>query len=717
MVSEGKSRIEVPVLVCFLLSLLSVCAGIAHAAAVSNDDCVVCHGEKDLTGKGPGGTTVSLYFDTGTFKKSTHAALNCVDCHTTIKEVPHAEKLPPVNCASCHEGSLQQYGTSVHSKEKVSCTTCHGYHGVQPAGTLSNALCATCHAKSVHDYQAGIHARKTAGEREPATCADCHGETHRALAGSSPKSPTNRADLSATCLGCHAAKQTGVPAYADAVHDKVRTRWKDSSLPVCSDCHGSHAIKPASEPASQTSPPNVAATCGPCHRDVAQAFEKSIHGREVKRGNENAPGCTTCHAVHGAGEPKAAGKSAGAMQECGTCHARQLETYRHTYHGKIASLGFTRVARCADCHTTHEILPASDPASTVSRARVLETCRKCHPDANRNFAAIMVHADYRDKSEGGLYYVWLFMTVLLCLVFGFFGIHTLLWLPRSWIERMIRPAKEKGTASFVRLNLFHRTMHVVVAVSFMGLAVTGLPLKFAESQWARWLIHLMGSFETAGGLHQFFAAVTFGYFVAHLVYLTYFFRCRSKEPFFAFLIGPNSMLPRLKDVQDLGNNVRWFLGRGPRPDFDRWTYWEKFDYWAVFWGVGMIGVSGLFLWFPTFFARFLPGWVLNVATIIHSDEALLATGFIFIFHYIHTHLRGEKFPLDPVIFAGRITEEEFRAERPAEYRRLREEKRLEDTSTTHTPSWLYIVAHLAGFVALAIGIGTIVLVIHAIVRH
>jgi cytochrome b subunit of formate dehydrogenase len=273
-----------------------------------------------------------------------------------------------------------------------------------------------------------------------------------------------------------------------------------------------------------------------------------------------------------------------------------------------------------------------------------------------------------------------------------------------------------GHIHYIRLNVFHRVMHVIVMVSFLGLALTGLPLKYSDSLWARHLVSFLGGFEKAGLLHRVCAGVTFGYFAAHLVYLVYFFRRISVEPFFSFLLGPSSMVPGLKDLKDLCGNVKWFLGLGPKPSFDRWTYWEKFDYWAVFWGVGMIGISGLFLWFPIFFARFLPGWVLNIATIIHSDEALLATGFIFIFHFIHTHLRGEKFPLDPVIFTGRISDDEFQNERPVEYDRMRREGRLEAAQCKAAPLWLRIISVVVGISALAVGIFIIVLVIGTLFR-
>ena len=171
----------------------------------------------------------------------------------------------------------------------------------------------------------------------------------------------------------------------------------------------------------------------------------------------------------------------------------------------------------------------------------------------------------------------------------------------------------------------------------------------------------------AGIIHRIGAIITFGYFAVHLAGLAYQMFVKGEK---GFLWGWRSMVPQLKDLQDFVANIKWFLYLGPRPKLDRFTYWEKFDYLAVFWGVAMIGVSGLMLWYPEFFAKFLPGWALNAAYIIHSDEALLATGFIFVFHFFHTHLRPEAFPMDPVIFTGVMPLERFKEERPLEYERM-----------------------------------------------
>lgn len=259
-----------------------------------------------------------------------------------------------------------------------------------------------------------------------------------------------------------------------------------------------------------------------------------------------------------------------------------------------------------------------------------------------------------------------------------------------------------------RFNPYHRILHIVMAVSFMGLVLSGMPLKYAHAPWAAWLMKLLGGSLAAGLIHRICGAITFGYFAAHITYLFYAIVLVRRLRF--NFIGPESMIPRLKDVADIVNNIKWFLGRGPAPQFDKYTYWEKFDYWAVFWGVGMIGVSGLFLWFPEFFSRFLPGWSFNIATIIHSDEALLASGFIFTIHFFNTHMRPEKFPLDPVIFTGSLTLEELKHERPLEYQRLLEEGRLEESKASPSPSWVLPVGSLFGFAMMTLGLFLLVLI-------
>ncbi len=264
-------------------------------------------------------------------------------------------------------------------------------------------------------------------------------------------------------------------------------------------------------------------------------------------------------------------------------------------------------------------------------------------------------------------------------------------------------------AQIRRFSAYHRILHLVMAVSFIGLVASGMPLKYAGAPWAAWLVKLLGGYYAAGLIHRICAVITFGYFAAHIGYVVYDIAIVRKFKFNIF--GPESMVPWLKDFEDIYLSFRWFLGLGPRPRFDRFTYWEKFDYWAVFWGVGMIGVSGLFLWFPEFFGRFFPGWAFNIATVIHSDEALLAAGFIFTIHYFNTHLRPEKFPMDPVIFTGRLTLQELRHERPLEYHRLVEENRIDEVMTEPQKTWVTDAGILFGFAIVMVGFFLLILII------
>ena len=206
--------------------------------------------------------------------------------------------------------------------------------------------------------------------------------------------------------------------------------------------------------------------------------------------------------------------------------------------------------------------------------------------------------------------------------------------------------------------------------------------------------------------------ITFGYFFFHLSYLTYL-RIRRKRH--GLLYGPDSMTPRPKDIVDMLKNFRWFLYLGEQPRLDRWTYWEKFDYWAVFWGVAMIGVSGLAIWMYVPFTRILSGAYLNVAWVIHGEEALLAVGFIFIFHFFHNHLRPENFPIDITIFTGRMPLARFEEERPILYERLEREGKL-DTVIVPPPSLLSRLFWQAfGYTVVFVGVALIVSVIVAMV--
>jgi cytochrome b subunit of formate dehydrogenase len=272
---------------------------------------------------------------------------------------------------------------------------------------------------------------------------------------------------------------------------------------------------------------------------------------------------------------------------------------------------------------------------------------------------------------------------------------------------------ERGTGPYIRrFSRVQRITHALVIVSFMVLVITGVPLRFSAAPWAAPLMRMLGGAQVAGAVHRFCALITFGYFGLHLATLVRkLMRAEKKSSIFW---GPESMVPQPKDIKDVIAQFKWFLGLGPRPRFDRFSYMEKFDYFGVFWGVAIIGGSGLLLWFPTFFSHFLPGWMFNVATVVHGDEALLALGFIFTVHFFNVHLRPEKFPIDLVIFTGSARAEYFKEEHPLEYERNVKEGRLEQLYVPAPSRAAYLTAVWLGFAALVVGLIVIGLVVYAV---
>jgi cytochrome b subunit of formate dehydrogenase len=362
---------------------------------------------------------------------------------------------------------------------------------------------------------------------------------------------------------------------------------------------------------------------------------------------------------------------------------------------------------CSDCHTPHHNLPVSDPRSTIHPDNLAAMCGQCHKgEITPAFLTFDPHNDPTDPNDNiYVYWVYVFMVSLLIGVFAFFGIHDLLWLQRALVGKLRGEFQSShgGPGKYVkRFSRGQIALHLSIVLSFLLLAATGLPLKFAGAPWAQPMANVLGGAQVVSWLHRFAAIVTFGYFAAHLLMVFWGMFIRKEK---GYLWGPRSMVPQWSDVTDFLGNMKYFLYLGPRPKMDRWAYWEKFDYLAVFWGVAIIGLSGLFLWFPNAFTKFLPGWVLNAAYVVHSDEALLATGFIFLFHFFHTHLRPESFPMDPVIFTGKMPLEKFKEERPKEYQRLVDSGQLESVLSDPPTREHLVEAYVFGFFAVTIGIG------------
>ena len=589
------------------------------------------------------------------------------------------------------------------------------------------------------------------GASAAANCWDCHG-SHDIVPVKNADSPVFKLNLPRTCANCHtnaaitAEYKMKYPDVAsqfnDSIHGRALLKMGLIVAPSCNDCHGVHDIKRGVDRDSPINHVNIAKTCGKCHVKVEEIYNKSIHGQLLAKGDKRGPVCTDCHTAHGVETPKNGHFKMASDGRCGKCHEDRLEHYRDTYHGKAMALGkpnvASDVAACYDCHGHHDVLPPSDPSSHLSKVNIVDTCKQCHADATVGFTEYKPHANPLDrKNYPVLHAVFLGMTSLLVGVFVFFGAHTIAWLGRVaylyWTDsKRFRDAKistQTGGEWFTRFVPFERFLHFLVVTSFLLLVITGMPLKFYYTSWAKTLFQFIGGAETARALHRFGAVVTFIYFGLHVLSLAnkvWRGKAKLRNPqtgklqlsrLITVLFGPDSMMPTWQDWKDFVAHNRWFFGKGEKPSFDRWTYWEKFDYFAVFWGVFIIGSSGLIMWFPAFFSKYLPGWIINVALIIHSDEALLAAGFIFSIHFFNTHFRIEKFPMDTVIFSGRISKNEMLHERKRWYDRLVAEGRLDDHRVRD--EWLQWknIARTFGYVFFGVGVILLLLIIYAMVSR
>jgi cytochrome b subunit of formate dehydrogenase len=683
-------------------------------AALSNRACLDCHGQKHLAelppderrmmvAQPPQGTTVSdaeapplrpgIYLGNRPLAYSSHAELQCIDCHQDISGLPHARTLGPVNCGACHIAAADLFERSAHGAaleageaDAPTCWSCHGSHEILPSDQR-------------HSMTFPFNAVRT--------CAECH--EHHAEPLDNGENP-----------------ETYITAYRNSVHGRGITEAGLLAAATCADCHGYHAVFPTDDPAAKTSRENIPDTCGSCHLGVVETYEKSIHGKRLAEGDDRAPVCVDCHAEHGITIASIPNARMDIVAECGECHDRPdmtgdrrasfYETYRASYHGQVNQLGSSRAARCSDCHGAHDILPIASEQSRVHPDNLVQTCGECHERANANFVEFDPHADYRDRRNYPLLYgVWWYFIIVMTSAFGFFGLHSILWFLRSLRERHRTgptPRSKANPHGIRRFTAVNRFNHALVIISFFGLTLTGMPLLFSDQLWAGRLANVFGGVLGCGIWHRFFAIMLMFNFAVHFYSIYRSFRERRASTG-AWLYGPRSMLPRGRDFRDFGAMARWFIRGGKRPTFDRWTYWEKFDYWAEIVGTVIIGGSGLLLWFPQFFSLFLPGSAFNVATIVHGYEALLAVGFIFTIHFFNAHLRPEKFPVDDVIFTGQMSEEEFRHEREAEYERVLSTGHLESLKVEPAPAWQHRLAIVVGVTAMAIGTTLVVLIILA----
>jgi len=252
-----------------------------------------------------------------------------------------------------------------------------------------------------------------------------------------------------------------------------------------------------------------------------------------------------------------------------------------------------------------------------------------------------------------------------------------------------------------RFSPLQRLFHLLLIVSFLTQGSTGLARLYIETPWGKRLAWVFGGYEACRTVHVYIGIFMLCLFAVNALYLLSKINWRK---FPSTLFGPDSIIPQPKDIKDFFQHVGWFLGRAEAPKFDRWGYWEKFDYWAVFWGIPILGITGLLMAYPLIASRFMPGWILNVTLWVHRIEAILAMGHVFIIHFFIAHLRRHNFPMDRSMFEGSVSLNHTRHEKPAWVERLEQEGKLESVLVPEAGAGKRALFLLFGYCAVATGI-------------
>jgi cytochrome b subunit of formate dehydrogenase len=620
--------------------LLCTCAFFLLGSALPNraqhklkdEDCLTCHGDTSLS-TDVNGKSVPLYVDAKKLKSSIHGSMKlaCVDCHKDVKSLAH--EAPP---------------------QKV--------------------LCADCHADAKNAAAHSMHAKIVSAGKVAADCQDCHGDAHAVLAGGHPDSPVNRAHIPATCGRCHGQKflmeSNGVStqpfvSYQDSVHGRAVENGSMKAA-VCTDCHGSHTILPGNDPQSPIYKFNVPATCGQCHSDIQNTFNASIHGQAIARGNQLSPVCTDCHGIHSIKshkDPNSPVAEANLSHDtCARCHegvrlssefgvpGNRVSTYMDSYHGLAAEGGSVVAANCSSCHGVHNILPSSDPRSTINRANLDATCGKCHKGVTQKFTLTPVHlADgIHPKDIGSILTHWvrIIYIVLILGVIGSMFLHNfIIWRSKAVARRhMQNPMMQRMTTN-------QRWQHLILLTSFIILVITGFALKFPDS----WFAELLGMGEHLRSIvHRVAGVVLIAAGFYHVFYVAIAHEGRR-------LI--RDIFPNLTDAKNACQAMMYYLGLGKtKPKFGRFTYGEKAEYWALVWGTALMGLTGVMMWAKVWVGNLLARWWVDVATAIHFYEAILATLAIVVWHFYQVFGDPDVYPMNWAWWDGRMPVDHYRHE-------------------------------------------------------
>lgn len=600
----------------FLLSLtVSLLFFASHIVlAFENEECFACH------------TTV----DKAQFAKSIHGKHSCTSCHTDVDQIPHEKKPKRVSCANCHRLEQQIY--------------LHSDHGKAVAKGITAA----------------------------ASCKACHGDNHYLLNYRNPASPVHRANINETCAKCHddaekmsqysLTQREPYKSYLSSVHGKAHTQGELFAA-VCTDCHGSHDLHSPNNHESKIYKFNVPATCGKCHENVLDTYKMSVHAKALYSGVKDAPVCTDCHGEHTIQSKTDTTSSvypSSIVKTCSHCHNSEkitskydlpvdaTATYLKSYHGTAYQYGSLTVANCASCHGFHDVLPSSDPRSSINQENIGKTCGKCHPGAGVQLSQGSVHIRPSINRDKVIFYVSLIYILLIVLTIGGMLGHNLL----DFGKRLkLHYAKCREESVVTRMTLNERIQHFVLIFSFLILVYTGFAHKYPNAFFS-----YPFSFNEWGPiLRKIIHRVAGVIFVILMIYEA------------AYMLGTKrgrnklrALVPTFPDFKDAIKLIGYNLGMiKERPRFNRYSYIEKAEYWALIWGSVVMIITGLMLMFENISLSFMPKWLIDVMLLIHFFEAILASLAILVWHFYWVIFDPHVYPMNWAWVSGKLTKEQM----------------------------------------------------------
>lgn len=570
--------------------------------------------------------------------------------------------------------ALGWVGSVASAADPENCLLCHRYRG------LARVVQETGHIQlfyvnpNYYDRALGPHARLK--------CTDCH---HKDEVGTIPHQPVSKVNCTTTC---HLINSSGLEVTF--AHEGIDTALQMSvhhheTLDQANELLGS----PLADEQSR---------CLLCHDEPTFRWAEHTWAEQAARIDR----CEVCHTErlpidtryyywHVHARSRQARSSRDLVRVCANCHSNPaiLEHFDHpdsaasylaSFHGKAMLLGDEETANCLDCHVAelanvHLMKPHADPAAPTSAQRLPDTCRsaECHPTAGKAIGTAAIHLDLA-TSRGVEYFIGAIFFLMILSTFGPSVVILTLELlqivvgredpahhrHRALADRLL--ADPRGRQALKRFNPHQRVQHWILFLSFTALVITGFPLKFADRAWAAWLIEQIGSLHRARLIHRGAGVVLIAGFLYHMIYVAVYTwqtsRREGRGIVRTFLDLP--MVMNLSDFKQMRDLILFLLFiRKTRPPAGRFSLEEKFEYFGVFWGSMLLGLTGVLMWANAWTTEFLTGRILTIASLVHTFEAFLALLHVGIIHMISVIFSPVVFPLSPAMITGDTPAEEL----------------------------------------------------------